>query len=842
MTFCSLFLPFSNPYRVKKIILTILISLLIKGVFSQVLPVPDTTKKYSAVRAETAPKIDGVLDDSAWANVLPATDFVMSRPIENSTPTQKTEVWIVYDNTAVYVGAMMYDTSPDSILHELGLRDGVDPNSNSGYTDINADLFRFVIDPYNSRQDAYDFGVHASGVQLDSKFSDFTFDAVWESAAKINDKGWVVEMKIPYSAIRFPKKTIQAWGMQITRYIRRNREFDQWCLVPSGAYNAQLYWGTMHGIERINPPLRLSFTPYVATYVERTPVFDSDDNYSYSNGFSYNFGADVKYGIDERFTLDMTLLPDFGQVQSDNKIKTLGYEEITYDENRPFFKEATELFSKDGLFYSRRIGETPTGFYDVEGQLNDGETIIENPSQAKLLNATKISGRTDGGMGLGYFNSITDNTYAVIEDAGGNTREILTEPLTNYNVLVLDQQIKSTSRVYFINTNVLRSKGYDDANVSGAGYTFANSKNSYATDGSVALSQQFSKTENAGEQTYSDQLGYKYFAGVRKISGRFQAGISRSGISPTFDPLDLGYYITNNRVQNRIYVQFYQFQPTKTFREGNISMSANYNTTYDNPDRTFFEINASSWANLLSYNALFGGGGFTPVSSHDYDPRINGKFVNTVRYWYAYAGVSSDYRKRFAVDLTQNISNFVDSFKSEGFNTDLALRFRVNDKLTLNYSLGFYFDPFNFGFANYEGDNNIYGGRKTYTTVNRIATRYIFKNDMSLNISARHYWFTGRYRRYFLLIDNGDVIDYPNYGGYNDFSYNAVNIDVVFSWRFSPGSNLSIVYKNAIEYDGPFITQDYSKNMKETWNLPQTNSFSIKVLYYLDYLNLKKRK
>ena len=444
-------------------------------------------------------------------------------------------------------------------------------------------------------------------------------------------------------------------------------------------------------------------------------------------------------------------------------------------------------------------------------------------------------------MGVGIFNAITDNTHAVIEDATGNTREVLTEPLTNYNVLVFDQQIKSTSNIYFINTNVIRSNGYDDANVTGTGFTFANSKNTYAVDGSAALSQQFSKAENAQEQTYSDQLGYKYFAGVRKISGRFQAGISRSGTSPTYSQLDLGYYITNNRIQNRIYTQYFQFKPNKTFRESDISLSSNYITTYDNTDRTFFEINANSWANLLSYNAIFGGAGFTPVSSHDYDPRLGGMYVNTLRYWYTYAGVSSDYRKRFAVDFTQNMSNFIDSFKMEGYNTDLALRFRVNDKLTLNYSLGFYYDPFNFGFAGYEGENILYGGRKTYTTVNKISSRYIFKNDMSLSVSARHYWFTGRYRKYFILQDNGDVIDYSDYNGNNDFSYNAVNIDVVFSWRFAPGSTLSVVYKNAIEYDGPFVTQVYSKNFKDTWDLPQTNSFSIKLLYYLDYLYLKKR-
>ncbi|MEO5569361.1 MAG: DUF5916 domain-containing protein [Bacteroidia bacterium] len=826
----------------KKIILSLLFYSLITCAKSQQAPPPDTTKKYSAVRVNETPKIDGVLDDAVWKNVLPASDFVMSRPIEGSAATQKTEFRIVYDNTAIYVSAMMYDSAPDSIRHELGLRDAKDPNGGqNSAVDLNADFFRFVIDPYNARQDAYDFGVYASGVQADSKFSDATFDAVWESDVKINEKGWSVEIKIPYSAIRFPKKDVQAWGLQITRSIRRNREFDQWCLTPSVAYNAQLYWGTLHGIEKVDPPLRLSLTPFVSVYADRAPDYDANNTYSYSNTFSYNVGADIKYGIDERFTLDMTLLPDFGQVQSDNKIKTLGYEEITYNENRSFFKEGTDLFSKDGLFYTRRIGEVPSGFYDLQSQLSDGEKITGNPSQVELLNATKITGRTDKGLGLGFFNAITDNMYATIEDASGSKRKVLTEPLTNFNAIVLDQQIGSASNVYFINTNVIRSKEYNDANVSGTGFTFTNKKNTYATDGTFAFSQQFIRPDDFTVNLHNE-TGYKYFFGLRKISGNVQAGISRRVINDTYNPLDMGYYITNNRERTQLYVTLFQFQPNKIFRESNLNFSTQYTTDFIHKKRTSFEINMDAFANLLSYNAIFGGGGFAPLSSYDYDPRLNGKYINTLRYWYAFFGVSSDYRKRLAVDLTQNISNFIDRFKSEGYNTDLSLRLRVNDKFTLNYTLGYYFDPFNFGFVKYLDDDSIlYGGRKLITISNRVSARYIFKNDLSASVSVRHYWLTGQYKSYFILEDEGNYSDFAGETGNNDFSYNAFNIDFVFSWRFAPGSTLSIAYKNAIENDGPFITQNYRENLQNTWNLPQLNSFSVKAVYYFDFLYLKRK-
>lgn len=805
----------------------------------------DTLKKYSAIRTTDAPRIDGKLDDEVWkpANII--SDFVMNRPVEGGTVTQRTEVKIIYDNNAVYVGAMLFDTAPDSILHELGLRDGADPSNtnNGGFTDINADYFRFVIDPYNTRQDAYDFGVYASGVQADARFSDYLFDAVWESAAQINDKGWVVEMKIPYSAIRFPAKPVQQWALQITRNIRRNREFDQWSLTPSTAFNSQSYWGNMNGIENIKPPVRLSLTPYISATYERAPVTNEEGNKEISNAYSYRAGADIKWGLDERFTLDMTLLPDFGQVQSDNKIKTLGYEEIIYDENRPFFKEGTDLFAKGSLFYTRRIGKLPSGFFDVEDvEVNDNETIKENPTQVKLLNAAKLSGRTDEGLGIGLFNAVTDNMYAIVEDENGDERKVLTEPLTNFNVLVLDKQWKNNSSLYFINTNVARSKKYDDANVTGSGFTFINKKKTYGIDGSAFLSQQFSEKDSL-KNNFDVELGYNYFLGVRKISGWFQWGLSQTQKSAEYNPLDLGYYVIPDRNNYRLYMQLFRFKPYKFIREGDAYLGTTYITNHTTGDRTFWEINSSAFANLLSYNAIYGGAGFTPLRSFDYDPRLNGRYFKSLRYWYGYIGISTDYRKRVALDLTQNMSNFSDRFLSEGFNTDATLRFRVSDKLTVNYKFSHYRDPFNFGYVD-ELDDNVYlfGGRKTNTFINQASVRYIFKNDLSLSVIARHYWFNVKYRAFFNLDDDGDFTEINDaYDGTYDLSYNSFNADVLFSWRFAPGSTLSFSYKNIFDAEDPLSTLSFSKNFNYVFDNPHTQTLSLKVLYYLDYLYLRKK-
>lgn len=812
--------------------------------------IPDTLKKYAAQRINEAVKIDGKLDDAAWKGISVVSDFVMARPIEGGVPTERTEVKIVYDNTALYVGAMLYDSHPDSILHELALRDAIDPADPNGTNDINADNFRIVFDTYNTRQDAYDFTVYASGVQQDSRFSDYTFDAVWESATQITNEGWIVEMKIPYSAIRFPKKSVQQWAFQITRNIRRKREFLQWNLTPSTAYNSQLYWANLIGIENVKPPLRLSLTPYLSTSYENTPLYESEgskhdkDNNTYnnSNTYSYRGGADLKVGLDERFTLDITLLPDFSQVKSDNKIVTLGYQEITYDENRPFFKEGTDLFSKGNLFYSRRIGSTPSGFFNVEDELKPGEVLKKNPTNSKLLNALKLSGRTDNGLGLGIFNAITGNTYAEIEGPDAD-RKILTEPLTNFNILVVDKQWKNNASAYFINTNVTRNGSYYDANVTGFGYSIANKKNSYATDGSFSYTQQYS-----GDELFKDETGFNYFLGARKISGRLQFGASRKEVNNTFDPTDAGYFTVKDRIYNRIYVQGFQFKPSKFIREGNLYFDMNHVQHYKTKNLQDLSFNFSGFASLLSYNAVFGGGGFNPETGREYDPRLEGRFYNVLRYWYSYFGVSTDYRKKFAVDLTQNMSNFVDRFKSEGFNTDLRLRYRINDKLTLTSNLSYYFDPFNFGYVDVFNNTYLMGGRITNTYITQLSARYIFKNDMSLTLIGREYWFNGKYRRIFELLDNGDYLqvnDDELRNSYN-FSYNFFNVDLLFSWRFAPGSDLNVTYKNIYEPQTSeqfsFKGNNYQNNMEEvTTGYPHANNISIKVLYYLDYLYLRKK-
>ena len=376
--------------QMKKIILVFF--LLSVVLFSQ------DRKELSATRISLPPKIDGILDEDYWYDSKSAQNFLMLEPYNGKSErsTEKTEVIVLYDNEALYIGAKLFDSRSYEILKEFGPRDEKNKN---------ADMFEIWLNPFNDGLNQFNFGVTAAGVQFDGIFNgqnlDMNWDAVWESEISYSNKGWFIEMKIPYSAIRFPNKQIQEWGLNMVRGIRRYREFYSWNFVDIEQSLRSNQDGLLTGIKNITPPIRLSLYPYTSIYYE---------NYDKANQFYFNGGLDLKYGISENFTLDMTLIPDFGQTKSDDLILNTSPFEIRYDENRPFFTEGTDLFNKAGLFYSRRIGQVP------DFETSEGDEITNLPSAIPIINATKISGRNKNNLGIGVFNAVTNNDtkYVVV--------------------------------------------------------------------------------------------------------------------------------------------------------------------------------------------------------------------------------------------------------------------------------------------------------------------------------------------------------------------------------------------------------------------------------------------
>ncbi len=788
-------------------------------------------KSAEAVRTNASIKIDGVLDEEAWGKALPATDFIQRIPINGSPPNFRTEVKFLYDNTSLYVGAMMYDPHPDSIPAQLGLRDS---------QGLNADYFMLMLCPFNDGMNAFCFQVYVSDIQSDfqlhgtySDYTDMSWDAVWESKARIGKLGWVVEMRIPYSALRFPKKDIQEWGINCQRDIRRTRENDTWNFVDAAIQGYVNQAGLLEGITDVKPPIRLSLTPYISGYMEQNP---GNPNWQYT----YNIGADLKYGINQSFTLDMALIPDFGQAPSDDKIYNFTPYEIRYNEKRQFFTEATELFNKSGIFYSRRIGTTPKNYNLPYSQLDTNEVVSDNPMQTKMINATKVSGRTAKGLGIGVFNAMTSNTWATVSNtATGETRKILTQGFTNYNMIVFDQNLKNNSFFDILNTNYyMPTEGYT-ANVSGIQFKFANKKYTYALTGDGYVSQKYFSH-------YAPDFGCKYDLAFGKIAGRFLFQFAQNLETPTYDQNDMGYDPVNNKFINAITVQYNFYKPFWKMLNWYNSLRIAYNCLYNNLLYSSFTLDYIAEATNRKYFTYGLNISSTPVSGHDYyEPRVAGWMYNSPAFLTPNLWVSSDYRKRFALDASGTVY-VASSRATSGFDVSIGPRVRVSNRLFFYYNFNFnkVFNDVGFvmdSVSSYGHQVILFGRRDKQIITNMIQGNLMFSSSMSIDIKVRHYWVLAPYYSISRLQPDGSL--QPNdYNGNVNLNYNLFNIDLTWIWNFAPGSQISLMWKNAINTSSNDIVRNFFDNFSNTLNSPASNSLSVRLLYYLDASSFKKKK
>ncbi len=781
-----------------------------------------------ATQTKKTPKLDGYLDDDVWAKAKEITEFSQYKPDYSKNPSQKTSIRFLYDNTALYIGAMMYDTAPDSILTQLGNRDD----------ELNSDHIKFFFDTYNNQSDAYIFQVSASGVQSEYREEDFTYDAVWESKVQITDSGWSAEIAIPYSAIRFPDKEEIIFGLQVSRNIRRHREINQWALEALDAENNLVYWGKLRGIQNIKTPIRLSITPYSSFVVEMNP----ENNANKTTNAQFNIGLDLKYGLSDAYTLDMILLPDFSQVQSDNLVKNLSAFETEYNEYRPFFNEAIDLFEKGDLFYSRRIGKTLWYFNNdnLSDTLGLNERVVENPNKAQLINATKISGRNKNGLAIGFLNAITADMYAIVEDTTGTERKILTEPLTNYNISVVDKAFKNQSSIYFINTNVTRNHGFENGNVTGSGFQIIDKSNTWRLEGHGAISLKYFKVDEIFHDT---EEGLQYEIAAEKIKGKFQLEIEQKSIDKFFNANDLGLTHQNNKLTNSLRISYRLFNPWWVFRE--LHNHAGYyheaRRTNGKPlDNTLWYENFGYFRNYL----YFWSGLYVDMDKYYdyYEPRTENRYFIVYPKIGGYFGISSDYRKTLAVDSR------IERYQQPKYQYTYHRFFirpmvRLSDKFSLEHHFEVRFDDNKKGFVElHNADSVFFGNRDVNIFENVFSSRYMIQNNLSLSLRLRHYWSKGIYDIFYFLNTDGTLQKMDEFQNNYDFNYNAFNIDFLFSWEFSPGSLLSLSWKNALYNENQNTDLNYVRNLQEFLNHPTVNTFSLKFLYYLDYFTLFQKK
>ena len=800
----------------------LLISLNLSG-FSQV------RKNALAKRVTNAPIIDGVLNDNAWVTAETNSDFYMLRPsnVGPARSSHPTTVKIVYDDEAVYFAASMLDPNGKNIASEISQRDE--------FYEKKTDFIGISLNPYNDDINFLSFIVTSAGTIADMKSvrdydeGDSNFDAVFDAKVSKDDNGWYAEFKIPYSALRFPKKEIQTWGLNFYRRIFNLNEIYTWNYVDRSVGSYSEYLGNLNGIQNIDPPTRLFFYPY--------SQFNSE-LYKGNTGTGFSAGMDIKYGINEAFTLDATLIPDFGQVKFDDVELNLSPFEQQFDEKRAFFTEGTELFDRGGVFYSRRIG----GDLDVnpEDYLRDNESVLSSDNSIDLINAVKVSGRTDNKLGIGFFNAITKKTTAILQDSiTQNQREVTLEPLTNYNIVVLDQQLKNNSSITFLNTSVNRNSNFRNAIVSTLNLDYRTKKNNYRIEGSVLRSD----IKENGNSTD----GYKTTFKINKTKGNFRwmTGVWTTDENYNQDDMGISRWYNNQNVFANISYEI--FNPTKYFNQFEFKLSVRHGRRYTPSIKrnNNYEAELFFETNKLIKNRLEVE--LRTLNKDFFEPRVDGLFVLKPKEFSFRYDLDSDNTKDFVYAIELNALKSIDEFYGEenkkiGFAA--GLNYKISERLNTSLGIGVSKEEDDLGYAGNEGSDVIIGIRDV--KINQAVFDMIYNIDSYKEIALefRNYWSSVNYKRYYSLQENGignSIVAYPFYDNPNA-NFNIWNLDLSYNWRFAPGSSATILYRNQISSNDDQSLISYTESLDNLFGKDIGHQFSIRINYFLDYNRFRKKR
>jgi len=798
--------------------------LLVACLFILPLNAQTAPKTIKVTRISTPPKIDGDLGDTVWQNLPVYGDFYMLQPNnagEKERETHRTEVKMAYDNKALYFAVYLYDEDPDKILKQFSQRDQIF---------VQADWFSININTLNDKINETNFYVTSAGTIGDSRGEsgdeDFEFDVVFQCNISYDEKGWYAEYKIPYNALRFPEVEVQDWSINFFRQIRHLNETYSWNYVNRQVGDRTLYSGLVNGVSKIDAPLRLILFPFAQ---------GTASSFDGSTETSFSAGLDLKYGITDNFTLDATLIPDFGQAAFDAVELNLGPFEQVFDENRQFFIEGTDLFDTNGLFFSRRIGNAPTRSGEVDEQLSANETILENPDAVDVINAIKLSGRTKNKLGIAILNAITAPTEAVVRDTlTGATREIDTESFANYNAIALDQQFGKNSSVTLINTNVTRSGDFRDANVTALLTDLVNKKNSYNLSGGLLVS---SIRENG-----STTSGIRSRIDLRRTQGNLRWRIAHFLADDRYDSNDLGLLFRNNFNNFLGQVSYEIFKPTKRFNRYQITLRHNH--------RRLFRPSVVT-ENRTSLNSFF----FTPKRfafgidldyrgdrSDFFEPRIDGRFVTFSSNASAGGFISTDFRKKFALDLGGNYRRFFED-PEENISVFFSPRYRFSDSFLVILSSEYTARTNDFGFIAEDGIDVFLGQRDVTSIENSIEASYNFDSYKAINLRFRNFWSTADYNEniFFVLNDDGSrsPFDFDTEANDPNTNFNIWNLDLSFNWRFAPGSQATFLYRNSIFNEDNQSQLSYGSSLRRLFDQPLRHTVSLRIVYFLDVNNFK---
>jgi len=845
-------------------------------------------KQYSPTRISNPPEIDGVLDEEIWEEGNWESGFVQFEPHNGQEPSQPTEFCIYYDDDNLYVAIRAYDSSPDSIVQRLTRRDQED-----------GDVVGIAFDSYYDLRTGFAFGVSAGGTKFDwiitndGQNEDRTWDPNWWVSTSVNDQGWVAEMQIPFSQLRFERNGKGVWGLQVFRGVYREGELNFWQPTPQNAPGFIHRFGLMNGLENVEPRTIFDITPYTVTSAES---FEAQAGNPFLTGSDYDLkaGLDAKIGVTNNLTLDLTVNPDFGQVEADPSEVNLTAYETFYRERRPFFIEGQNISSfslgigdggigNDNLFYSRRIGRRPQGNISVENGAH-----VERPSFTNILGAAKLTGRTEDGLSVAIIQSVTAEEKAEIDMLGDRSLKTV-EPLTNYFVSRVQKDFGDGNTLLggmFTNTY----RNLDD--------NLSDQMHSTAFSGGVDFTQYFkdktwmfnintavSHVEGSNAAIARTQRSSaRYFqrpdaehveldstrTSLTGTGGKVQ--ISKTGgghwnfmgamlwKSPQFEINDLGYIRETDQLLQVLWAGYREWEPNGIYRNYNINMNQYTIWAFDGKrTHTGFNLNGSMM--FKNYWRAFGGLEYT----HDILSRTHlrgGPAIRLPNRVNSRFGFGSDNRKKITANINGSYNTGMEN-NSNFYRVSPSITYKPADMLNLSFNPSYTKRFEELQYVNQSSYNDI--SRYVFASIDQEVVNFSFRvnltvlPDVTLQYWGQPFIAIGNYHDYkyitnpldtdyhdrFHVYDQQEIsfedgtykID-ENLDGTVDYQFGNPNFrmqeflsNLVIRWEYNPGSTLFLVWNQNRTGFGTNGNMDFFADMDRLFSEKPHNIFLLKFSY-----------
>ena len=873
-------------------ILIILFSLTV--VFPIIKDTSNTNQEISAVRINQLVNIDGNLHEEFWKQIIPVNQFTQRNPDEGKEPTQKTEIKIAFDNAALYIGARMHDSSPDSILARLVRKD----------VEITSDLFAVFLDPYFDRRSGFYFAMNAAGTQYDGvlyndSWDDETWDGVWEGKVNIDDGGWTAELRIPFSQLRFHKNSENVWGINLRRDIARNNEEDYFVYIPKNENGFVSRFAQLKGINGITPPGKFEILPYITTRAEYT---HPEPNDPFNNGSDYipGLGADFKVGLGTNLNLNATINPDFGQVEIDPAVINLSDVETFFDEKRPFFVEGSTIFNfgeggatnywgfnwaNPDFFYSRRIGRTP------QGDIPEAD-FTDYPDGTHILGAAKITGKIGDSWNIGVIQSLTSREFARIENAGMRSKTEV-EPMTYYGIVRAQNEINdgyqglgfmSTVTSRFFKDDRLRDEINKDAYVFGIdGWNFLDSSKTWVIAGWTGLSHvsgsqskildlqsnpqhYFQRPDAASLSLDSSAKNLTGYAGrfyLNKQKGNFFFNSAFGFISPNFDLNDLGFLWRADVLNMHVGAGYFWTEQTSIYRHLEAGGAVFRNYDYDG-NITWEGIFHFGFIRFLNYYTINWNLAYNPETINNRRTRGGPLTLNPPGYQ-VNAYLSSDDKKDIIIGAGFFTYQTNYSYNWD-FNSSIEVRPSSNVSIIIEpyYSINNEFAQWVDSFSD-ETAVNTFGRRYVFAKLDQktfgagIRLNWTFTPELSLQLYAQPLISSADYKNFkelaapktydFNIYGTGSstfnestlIADPDGNGPANpiqienpDKSFKSLRGNVVLRWEFVPGSIVYFVWtqtRSDSEENGVFR---FGRSFRRLFNTEADNIFMVKFSYWFN--------